>query len=95
MIKSYLNYKFFNLMETKYPTVSCSNTNVQKYGHLGTTIAKKAIVALMGTAVRRHQTIKDDQFNPFIIIEGSIIQDMEFLIPTPKIIILFKTMVSK
>ena len=63
-------------METKYPTVSCSNTNVQKYGHLGTTIAKKAIVALMGTAVRRHPTIKDDQFNPFIIIEGSIIQDM-------------------
>ena len=67
-------------METKYPTVSCSNTNVQKYGHLGTTIAKKAIVALMGTAVRRHLTIKDDQFNPFIIIEGSIIQDMEFLL---------------
>ena len=73
-------------METKYPTVSCSNTNVQKYGHLGTTIAKKAIVALMGTAVRRHPTIKDDQFNPFIIIEGSIIQDMEFLLATPKII---------
>ena len=86
-------------MKTKYPTVSCSNTNVQKYGHLGTTIAKKAIVALMGTAVRRHQTIKDDQFNPFIIIAGSIIQDIEFLLVTPKIITLFKifkqTMVSQ
>ena len=50
----------------------CSRTNVQTFSHLGTTTAKKAIVALMGTAARRHQTIKDDRFNPFIITAGLI-----------------------